>query len=111
MQMNFNRLSKPELEYLIENCNFTGEEVIILKMACFGNTVVETALKLNMSVDTVTRKKRTIKRKIFDFLEVLEYMTNIYINGKHVTEEDITKYELKNKKIKEILSKKLTNAK
>lgn len=111
MRMNFNRLCKPELEYLIENCNFTEDEVAILKMACFGNTIVETALKLNISVDTVTRKKRIIKQKILDFLELAEFMTNVYINGKYVTEDEIKKYELKNKKIKEILSKKLTNTK
>lgn len=111
MQMNFNRLSKPELEYLIDNCNFTEDEVTVLKMACFGNTVVETALKLNVSVDTVTRKRRTIKRKILDFLEVLELMTVVYVNGKIVSDNDLKNQEVRNKQIKDILSKKLTNKK
>lgn len=111
MQMNFNRLSKPELEYLIENCNFTDEEIIVLKMACFGNTVIETALKLNVSVDTVTRKRRTIKRKILDFLEVVELMTVVYVNGKIVNDSDLKNQEIRNKQIKDILSKKLTSKK
>lgn len=111
MQMNFNRLSKPELEYLLNNCNFTEDEIMVLKMACFGNTVTETALRLNVSIETVARKKRKIREKIFNFLEVSEYMTSVYINGEQVTAEAIKNQELKNKQIKDILLKKLTNSK
>lgn len=111
MKMNFNRLSKPELEHLIENCNFKEDEISVLKMSCYGNTVVEIALTLNIATDTVSRRKRAIRQKIFNYLEVAEYMTTVYINGKHMTEEEIKNQELKNKQIKNIILEKLTSTK
>lgn len=111
MASRFTKLSKPELEFLIENCNFSKEETSILNMASAGDSEVQIAEKISASASGVTKKKRRILLKIIGFLEVLDGMTTIYVNGERVTKENLKNYEIKIEQVKKILSEKLTNKK
>ncbi len=111
MRSNFSRLSKPEVDFLLDNCNFSKEEEILLKMASAGNSDVQIAEKLNMCVSSITKKKRAITCKIMEFLEVSGNMTTIYVNGKRVTKEELKKNEIQIEAVKKILSEKLTKNK
>ena len=59
--------TKPELEYIKENANFTIEELTIFKMLTgkYGReTIVYIADKMNLSTATVSRRIKKIKSKI-----------------------------------------------
>ena len=59
--------TKPELEYIKENANFTIEELTIFEMLTgkYGReTIVYIANKTNLSTATVSRRINKIKRKI-----------------------------------------------
>lgn len=111
MRSRFERLSKPELDFLTDNCNFTDEEIDLLTMATSGYSEIQIADKLNVSVSSVAKKKKRITRKIGSFLEVIEEVTTIYVNGKRVTKDELAKYEIKIENVKKILSDKLTKKK
>lgn len=108
MRSNFKRLSKPEVDFLLDNCNFSDDEIILLKMASAGCSDIQISEKLNISASAVTKKKRKIAKKIGEFLEVSGQMTTIYVNGKRVTKEELEKNEIKIEVVKEMLSEKLT---
>lgn len=63
--MKFSELTKPELEEIIENANFTDEEEQIFKMLTRGSTISEIAYKMSVCDRTVNRKIRCIRSKIF----------------------------------------------
>lgn len=111
MRSKFERLSKPEIDFLIDNCNFSTEEEILIKMANIGSGDVEIATKLNISTSSVTKKKKKIENKIFEFMEVSTKLTTIYVNGKRVTKEELQKNEIKIESVIKILEEKLTNKK
>lgn len=108
MRSRFERLSKPEVDFLIDNCNFSKDEIIILNMASIGDSEIQIADKMNISVSNVAKKKGKILIKIFGFLEVVEEVTTIYVNGKRVAKDEIKNYEIKIENVKKILSDKLT---
>ena len=59
--------TKPELEYIKENANFTIEELTIFEMLTgkYGReTIVFIADKMNLSTATVSRTMKKIKNKI-----------------------------------------------
>lgn len=59
--------TKQELDYFIENANFTYEQEKIFKLLTskYGRqTIVSISLKMNMSESTVKRRIRDIKNKI-----------------------------------------------
>lgn len=59
--------TKPELEYIKENANFTIEELTIFEMLTgkYGReTIVYIANKTNLSTATVSRRIKKIKNKI-----------------------------------------------
>lgn len=59
--------TKPELEYIKENANFTIEELTIFEMLTgkYGReTIVYIANKMNLSTATVSRRIKKIKSKI-----------------------------------------------
>ena len=59
--------TKPELEYIKENANFTVEELTIFEMLTgkYGReTIVYIANKMNLSTATVSRRIKNIKSKI-----------------------------------------------
>jgi transposase len=68
LRTKFHRLSKPELEFLIENCNFTEDENILLMMASRRYSDIQIADKLNISMSSVTKWKRRILCKSVEFL-------------------------------------------
>ena len=48
--MNFSELTKPELEKIIENANFTEEEMQIFKMLACGKSLEQISQKLQMNM-------------------------------------------------------------
>lgn len=111
MKSNVERLSKPELEFLIDNCNFSNEERIILNMTSAGETEIRIAEKMSLSVSSITKKKKNIFSKIIVFVEGLEEVTTIYVNGKRVTKDELKNYEIQIERVKKILLEKLTKKK
>jgi DNA-binding NarL/FixJ family response regulator len=70
---NANKLdfTKPELEYILNNANFTIEQEEIFKMLTskYGRaSIVNIAIKMNMSESTVKRRIKQIKNKILRLL-------------------------------------------
>lgn len=107
MRSKFERLSKPEIDFLIDNCNFSTEEEILIKMANIGSGDVEIATKLNISTSSVTKKKKKIENKIFAFMEVSTKLTTIYVDGKRIAKDELEKSEIDIESILNIISKKL----
>lgn len=62
--MKFSELTKPELEKIIENANFTEEEARIFKLLTRGRTITDIAICMSASDRTVNRKIKKIKEKI-----------------------------------------------
>ena len=63
--------TKPELDYILENANFTIEQEEIFKMLTskYGRaSIVNIAIKMNMSESTVKRRIKQIKNKILRLL-------------------------------------------
>ena len=61
----------PELEYILNNANFTVEQEEIFKMLTskYGRaSIVNISLKMNMSESTVKRRIKQIKSKILRLL-------------------------------------------
>jgi hypothetical protein len=108
MQTKFHRLSKPELEFLKDNCNLTEDESALLDMASKRCSDIQIADRLGICTSTVTKRKKVLLNKINGFLEVMEEVTTIYINGKRVTKDEIKNYEIQLESVKKILSDKLT---
>ena len=54
----------PECEYFRRQCNFTPEERAVFDLRVQAASNVEIALALNMSTATVSRRLKTIKKKI-----------------------------------------------
>lgn len=68
MKLDF---TKPELDYILENANFTIEEEQIFKMLTskYGRaSIVNISLTMNMSESTVKRRIKQIKHKIIKIL-------------------------------------------
>lgn len=107
MRSKFERLSKPEIDFLIDNCNFSTEEEILIKMANIGSGDVEIATKLNISTSSVTKKKKKIENKIVTFMDISTKLTTIYIDGKRVAKDELKKSEIDIETILNIISKKL----
>ena len=62
---------KSELDYILENANFTVEQEQIFKMLTskYGRaSIVNIAMKMNMSESTVKRRIKQIKHKIIKIL-------------------------------------------
>lgn len=108
MRSKFERLSKPELDFLIDNCNFSEEECVLLQLASKGNSEIQIAERLSVSASSVTKKKKQIICKVKSFLEVIEEVTTIYVNGKRVTKDELKQYEIQIENVKKILEDKLT---
>ena len=63
--------TKPELDYILENANFTVEQEKIFKMLTskYGRaSIVNISIKMNMSESTVKRRIKQIKHKIIKIL-------------------------------------------
>ena len=73
--MKFSKLTKPELETIIENANFTEQEEEIFYLLARGLISKEIAMRLCVST-------RTVERRIFDIKEA---------------NDNIVKYDIKQK--------------
>ena len=62
--MKLSKLTKPELEKILENANFTKEEEIIFLMLSKGKSLEEISAKTFLPIATVNRRVRNIKDKI-----------------------------------------------
>lgn len=62
--MKFSGLTKPELDEIIENANFTEEELRIFKLLSQDRSITEIAMRLSVCDRTVNRKINKIKKKI-----------------------------------------------
>lgn len=63
--------TKFELDYIIQNANFTDEQLEIFKMltgASGRQSIIAISLKMNMSESTVKRRIKQIKNKIIRLL-------------------------------------------
>lgn len=62
--MRLSELTKPELEKIRKNANFTKDEETVFEMVSRGKTIVEIADKINVSERTVDRHIAKVKLKI-----------------------------------------------
>nr|DAH78413.1 MAG TPA: ECF sigma factor [Caudoviricetes sp.] len=68
--MKLSELTKPELEEIKENANFTDEELRIFKLLSQDKSITDIAVRMSASSRTINRKISKIKQKISK-LEVL----------------------------------------
>lgn len=62
--MKFSELTKPELEKIKENANFTDEELRIFKLLSQDKSITDIAVRMSASNRTINRKISKIKQKI-----------------------------------------------
>lgn len=67
---SLSELTKPELEKIKENANFTDEELRIFKLLSQDKSITDIAVRMSASNRTINRKISKIKQKISK-LEVL----------------------------------------
>ena len=56
--------TKPEIEYCIEECNFTPQEETLFLLRCRDIPLEQCAEEMNISVSTVKRLSGKMKNKI-----------------------------------------------
>lgn len=62
--MKLSKLTKPELDGIINNANFTEEEIEVFKLLARGKTITEIAQQVSVCNRTVNRRIERIKSKI-----------------------------------------------
>mgnify|MGYP002706032407 FL=1 len=62
--MKLSELTKPELEKIKENANFTDEELRIFKLLSQDKSITDIAVRMSASNRTINRKISKIKQKI-----------------------------------------------
>ena len=62
--MKIRESTKPEIRYLLAECNFTSDERTLFDMRCADVPLEECAERMNVSVSTVKRLNKRIKTKI-----------------------------------------------
>lgn len=87
--MKFSELTKPELDKITENANFTEEEQEIFKLLVVDKSLEEIAQRLLLSKATISRRVKNIKSKV----ERSEDMTTVPIWEKvTLTVEETAEY-------------------
>lgn len=87
--MKFSELTKPELDKITENANFTEEEQEIFKLLVVDKSLEEIAQRLLLSKATISRRVKKIKSKA----ERSEDMTTVPIWEKvTLTVEETAEY-------------------
>lgn len=87
--MKFSELTKPELDKITENANFTEEEQEIFKLLMANKSLEEIAQRLLLSKATISRRVKSIKNKA----ERSENMTTVPIWEKvTLTVEETAEY-------------------
>lgn len=64
MAMKFSRLTKPEIEEIIKNANFTDEEEQIFRLLARGLSLKEISFRLSICLSTLCRRVSAIKNKV-----------------------------------------------
>ena len=62
--MKLSKLTKPELEDILENANLTEDEEYVFKMLSKGKSLEQIAFEHAISTATVSRRIESIKKKI-----------------------------------------------
>ena len=62
--MKLSKLTKPELERISNNANFTDEEFEVFKLLTKGKTITEIAQQVSVCNRTVNRRVKKIMSKI-----------------------------------------------
>ena len=62
--MKIREFTKPEIRYLLAECNFTSDERTLFDMRCADVPLEECAEEMNVSVSTVYRINKAVKIKI-----------------------------------------------
>ena len=62
--MKICEFTRPEIRYLLAECNFTEAERTLFDMRCEDIPLEECAERMNISVSTVNRLNKRIKKKI-----------------------------------------------
>lgn len=62
--MKLSKLTKPELEEILENANLTEDEQIVFDLLSKGKTITEISLEISVCERTVNRRIQKIKNKI-----------------------------------------------
>lgn len=62
--MKLSKLTKPELERISSNANFTDEEYEVFKLLAKGKTITEIAQQVSVCNRTVNRRVNKIMSKI-----------------------------------------------
>ena len=60
--------TRPELNYLLDNCNFVGAEQMVFDLRSQGVSLEEIAEILNMSVEGIKKVSRKVNKKILKVL-------------------------------------------
>lgn len=60
--------TKKDIDYLIENCNFSDDEEKVFRMRCKNRTLEEIAEEMNVCYKTAYRYNRRVKNKIIKVL-------------------------------------------
>lgn len=61
--MRFSKLTKPELEQIVKDANFTKDEEKIFKMLCANFSLEEISQRMLVSKSTISRSVKNIKDK------------------------------------------------
>ncbi len=62
--MKLSKLTKPELEEILENANLTEDEQIVFDLLSKGKTITQISLEISVCERTVNRRILKIKNKI-----------------------------------------------
>ena len=97
-------LTKPEVEEIRANCNFTDDELMVFNGIVKGNTVSRIALNCCMSERTVERKFEKINSKIISLKEHETMKKEVPIADKYMltVEEAAAYFNIGEARIKEI---------
>lgn len=66
--MIVSRFTRPELNYLRDNCNFVGNEAEVFELRSKGIPIEEIAEILNMSAEGIRKVSRKVNDKIIRVL-------------------------------------------
>ena len=97
-------LTKPEVEEIRTNCNFTDDELMVFNGIVKGNTVSRIALNCCMSERTVERKFEKINSKIISLKDHETMKKEVPIADKYMltVEEAAAYFNIGEARIKEI---------
>ena len=62
--MKLSTLTKPEVDYFIENCNFTDQELTYFKLKTKDYSNVSIASKMSISESSVSNIAKRVKKKL-----------------------------------------------